>query len=130
MKNLITISETTKAIEKACPFLINNQLKITNTSDRCINNVKLIIHNHPFSICEEAIIRQRGALSFDPHTQCLDLGNLAPHESAYFEYKFLSPSSLSSLSDHLSITFTDENSTSTEKKVTDFLSATFPNTID
>lgn len=125
MKNPIAISEITKEVNTASPFLINNQIKITNTSEDFVNNVKLLIHTPSFTICEESVIRQRGIMSFTPETQCLDLGNLAPNESAYFEYKFLSPSSLSSLSQHFSITYTDAaNTTVSEKKIADYLSAT------
>lgn len=122
MNHPITICETTQK-NTLCPSpLISSQIEITNISDQFINNVKLTIHDVPFTICEEAVIRERGALSFDPDTQCLELGNLAPHESAYFEYKFFAPCSHVSLSDHFFISYTaDPDLSIKEKKVADYL---------
>ena len=122
MKNHLAIAEFSKTTDSSIPGLVSNLLKITNTSTDFINNIKLTIDADKLPICEEVIIRQRGALSFDPTTQCLELGNLAPNETAYFEYKFISPSSLTSLSDHFLISYCEEEAPcSIEKKVADFI---------
>lgn len=125
MNDHLSIAEFTKTCDPSQPQLVSNLLKITNTSTNFINNIRLTIHTDKLPICEEAIIRQRGALSFDPSTQCLELGNLAPNETAYFEYKFLSPTSLTSLCDHFLISYCDDKETfcKINEKVTDYLTS-------
>lgn len=105
MINPIKVSEINKTIEITAKTLINNELEITNTSSGYINNLKIMIHNSDFSILEQAIIRRRGSLNFSPTENCLELGNLAPDESAFFEYKFTSSSSLYSLCPHLTLSY-------------------------
>ena len=117
MINPIKVSEINKTIEITASTLFNNELEITNTSSGYINNLKIVIQNSDFSILEQAIIRRRGALHFSPTEHCLELGNLAPEESAFFEYKFTSSSSLSSLSPHLTLSYCLED-TPEETKLT------------
>ena len=117
MMNAIKVSEINKTIEITAKTLINNELEITNTSPGYINNLKILIQGSDFSILEQAIIRKRGALNFSPTENCLELGNLAPDESAFFEYKFTSSSSLPSLSSHLTISYYLDNSLEETKMV-------------
>lgn len=122
MNHIISISESTHPQDITQPGLINNCIKITNTSENFIHDVRLTIQSDQLPIFEEAVIRQRGSLSFDPSIQCLELGNLAPFESAYFEYKFLSPTSTSSLCDHFSISYVaDTHPQRIEQKLTEYL---------
>ena len=127
MNNYLTISEITENLDINKPELINKRLKITNTSTQFINNIQLIIDADKLPICEKSIIRTRGSLSLDPSIQCLELGNLAPNETAYFEYKFHSPSNLSSLCEHFSIRYCNEQATfCTERKISDYLHPSSP----
>lgn len=106
MKPCIHISEVNKACEISPIPTLLNELKITNISPQFITDLKLIIHDtNP--ILQQSVTRERGALTLDPHTSCLELGNLAPDESAYFEYKFSTPNHLSSLTDHFSLMYTE-----------------------
>lgn len=129
MKKPITISETCTLKESSANALIQNELTITNTSSQYITNLKLIIHTPDSAILEQSVTRERGSLSFSPETTCLELGNLAPDESACFEYKFTAANNLTSLSSHFTLTYTDlSNSKVTEKKLIDFL--TYPDLTD
>ena len=124
MKIPISISETCTLKESSANSLIQNELKITNTSSQYITNLKLIIHTPDSAILEQSVTRARGSLSFSPETTCLELGNLAPDESACFEYKFTSANNLTSLSSHFTLAYTDSNdSRVTEKKILDFLNS-------
>ncbi len=105
--------------------LIHEQLKITNISSDYINNLKLIIKDKEHALLEQQITRERGSLSFSPTTTCLDLGNLAPEESAFFEYKYSPKSIPTSFTNYISLTYSDVNESSLpEKKVVEFLSST------
>lgn len=125
MTNFISISEEstaplspleTKLSElPTSSTLVSKQIKITNTSTDYIHDLKLIIHGHELNILAQSVTRLRGSLSFDTNAQCLELGNLAPNESAYFEYQFLSPSNLSSLSSHFSLRYYDPIEETTEE---------------
>lgn len=117
MLNPIKVSEINKTIEVSTQTLINNELEITNTSSGYINNLKILIQGNDFSILEQAIIRQRGSLNFSPTENCLELGNLAPEESAFFEYKFISSRSLSSLSSHLTISYSLDSASEERKQI-------------
>lgn len=122
MQKPITISETCTLKESSADSLIQNELKITNTSSHYLTNLKLIIHTPDSTILEQSITRERGSLSFAPETTCLELGNLAPDESACFEYKFTATNNLTSLSPHFTLTYTDLNNANvTEKKIVEFL---------
>lgn len=122
MQKTITISETCTLKESSADSLIQNELIITNTSSHYITNLKLMIHTPDSAILEQSITRERGSLSFAPETTCLELGNLAPDESACFEYKFTATNNLTSLSSHFTLTYTDlNNSNVTEKKIVEFL---------
>lgn len=122
MQKPITISETCILKEVSCDSLIQNELTITNTSSHYITNLKLIIHTPDSTILEQSITRERGSLSFAPETTCLELGNLAPDESACFEYKFTAINNLTSLSSHFTLSYTDlDTSHMTEKKIVEFL---------
>lgn len=122
MQKPITISETCTLKESSADSLIQNELIITNTSSHYITNLKLMIHTPDSAILEQSITRERGSLSFAPETTCLELGNLAPDESACFEYKFTATNNLTSLSSHFTLTYTDlNNSNVTEKKIVEFL---------
>lgn len=106
MKSCIHISEVNKACEISPIPTLLNELKITNISPQFITDLKLIIHDtNP--ILQQSVTRERGSLTLDPHTSCLELGNLAPDESAYFEYKFSTPNHLPSLTDHFSLMYTE-----------------------
>lgn len=122
MQKPITISETCTLKESSADSLIQNELIITNTSSHYITNLKLMIHTPDSAILEQSITRERGSLSFAPETTCLELGNLAPDESACFEYKFTATNNLTSLSSHFTLTYTDLNNANvTEKKIVEFL---------
>lgn len=122
MNKLITISETCITKDSSSNALIQNELIITNTSSQYITDLKLIIQTPDASILEQSITRERGSLSFAPDVKCLELGNLAPDESACFEYKFTSPNHLTSLSPHFTLTYKDlKGATVTEKKIIEFL---------
>lgn len=122
MEKNMTISETCTLKDISTHALIQNELRITNTSSKDITNLKLIIHAPEATILEQSITRERGSLSFSPETTCLELGNLAPDESAYFEYKFTGSDTLTSLSAHFTLTYTDlGGSQVTEKQLLDFL---------
>lgn len=122
MQKPITISETCTLKEVSSDSLIQNELIITNTSSHYITNLKLIIHTPDSTILEQSITRERGSLSFAPETTCLELGNLAPDESACFEYKFTAINNLTSLSSHFTLSYTDlDSSHMTEKKIVEFL---------
>ena len=122
MEKNITISETCTLKDLSAQALIQNELRITNISSKDITNLKLIIHAPEATILEQSITRERGSLSFSPETTCLELGNLAPDESAYFEYKFTGNDSLTSLSAHFTLTYTDLSSSHvTEKQLLDFV---------
>lgn len=82
-------------------------IKITNTSEHFINNLKLIIDSSTSLILEPAVVRERGTLYYDTDTFLFDLGNLAPQESALFEYK--SDTATLSLLKHISLSFTPED---------------------
>ena len=131
MKIPISISETCTLKESSANSLIQNEPKITNTSSEYITNLKLIIHTPDSAILEQSVTRERGSLSFSPETTCLELGNLAPDESACFEYKFTSANHLTSLSSHFTLTYTDLTSSKvTEKKILDFLASSDDATSD
>ena len=119
MEKNITISETCLLNTSSNQPLIQNKLRITNISSQDITNLKLIIHTSEATILEQSIIRERGSLSFSPETTCLELGNLAPDESACFEYKFTPTHDLTSLSPHFTLTYTDlSDSKAIEKQLT------------
>lgn len=122
MKRL-EVTETLSQIDDSNTHLIHKQIKITNTSPDYIHNLKLIIDDKEHSLLEQLVKRQRGSLSFSPDTTCLELGNLAPDESAYFEYKYKAASTPTSLASHISLTYSDSDNTLVpEQKITDFLS--------
>ena len=122
MKKLMTISENCTTKDSASMPLIQNELIITNTSSDYITDLKLIINTPDSSILEQSITRERGSLSFPPETKCLELGNLAPNESACFEYKFTAINDLTSLSSHFTLTYKDlKGTTVAEKKIVEFL---------
>ena len=68
--------------------LSKRQIRITNTSSHFLNNLILNINTTDFPIVEQTIIRERGSLSYDKIQFTLELGNLAPDETALFEYKY------------------------------------------
>lgn len=122
MKKLMTISENCTTKDSSSMSLIQNELIITNTSSDYITDLKLIINAPDSSILEQSITRERGSLSFPPETKCLELGNLAPNESACFEYKFTAINDLTSLSSHFTLTYKDlKGAIVPEKKIVEFL---------
>lgn len=122
MNQLLKISEVSKKDGISSPTLINNQIEITNTSGHYLNNLKLCITKKEPFIVEQCIIRERGALSFDPALHFLEIGNLAPLETAYFEYKFTPLDNLSTLLSHITVSYTLENTTrETHKNIADLL---------
>lgn len=80
---------------------IHEQIKITNTSDDYLNDVLLTIDTKNCPLTYQVVKRERGTLDFSPPTLKVELGNLAPNESAYFEYK---GKLLNSLINQLSLT--------------------------
>lgn len=124
MNPLIKITEVTKNIPGSDHPVCLNELKITNVSSQYLNNLKLVINPDDACILEQFVRRERGSLAFAPDTTCLELGNLAPDESAYFEYKFTSKPNQISLTPNFSLIYTDENhpAATTEKKIADLLS--------
>ncbi|WP_069998954.1 hypothetical protein [Cellulosilyticum sp. I15G10I2] len=110
MSSILKISEVTQNISATSDSCIKAQIKITNTSNAYINNLKLIIKPKEIPILEQCIIRQRGALSFDTAFDQLDVGNLAPDETAYFEYAFKPAKDICSLSSQIIIRYTPEYS--------------------
>ena len=122
MNSILKISETTQNITSTPDICIKAQIKITNTSNTYINNLKLIIQPKEASILEQCIIRQRGSLSFDTAFDQLDVGNLAPDETAYFEYAFRPAPDIYSLSSQIVIRYTPEySSDEIVENVTDLL---------
>ena len=88
--------------------LIHEQIRITNTSCDYVHNVKLIVNDVEHALVEQLISRERGALSFAPTTTCLNVGNLAPNESAYFDYKYKDSSNLSTFTSCISLTYEEK----------------------
>ncbi len=128
MSILLKISEITEANSAASASPIKAQLKITNASDTYINNLKLIISDHKNAITEQCIIRPRGSLCLDTILDQLELGNLAPDETAYFEYAFKPSEDLFSLSGNMIIRYTPERSEEEIcEKIMDFLQGSFKN---
>ena len=124
LKQLEIIEVFSKTYDSATG-LIHEQLKITNISSDYINNLKLIIEDQEHALLEQQITRERGSLSFSPTTTCLELGNLAPEESAIFEYKYNAGSLPNSFTNHISLTYSDKDASFLpEKKVVEFLSST------
>ena len=122
MKDL-EVTETFSQIYDPTTHLIHEQIKITNTSPNYINNLKLLIDDKEHSLLEQLVTRKRGSLSFSPDTTCLELGNLAPDESAYFEYKYNATSAQASFASHISLTYSHaDHSFIPEKKIAEFLS--------
>lgn len=107
MKELIVSEKNKQNLSTA----IQNQLKITNVSGKFINNIKLYFTSEKLPLLEQTIIRSRGALAFDPCIPSLELGNLAPNETAYFEYQFANTIKTLSLSNHIALSYTLEDST-------------------
>lgn len=102
--------------------LIHEKIKITNVSSDYIHNLTLLIDDKDHALVEQLVIRNRGSLSFEPAITLLELGNLAPDESAYFDYKYASDKS-SSFTDHISLTYNKETHTYiSPKKIVEFLS--------
>lgn len=98
--------EITKVFTKVSNEAIHEQLKITNLSDDYVNDVMLTIQKESCPLTYQVIKRERGILDFTPPTLHLELGNLAPNESAYFEYKCKMPTSLV---DQLSLTYAHQD---------------------
>lgn len=111
MRNFLNIQET--IIDTSESSLQKNQIKITNTSGQFINNLKLSIDAINFPLVEQTIIRERGALSFDKNLCLFEIGNLAPDESALFEYKYHTENEKKTLSllNHIHISYTPESTT-------------------
>lgn len=127
MKPILEISELTQGHTDCNGFDINAQIKITNVSDCYINDLKLIIQDDKSPIFKKAIIRERGSLVFDLEVNTLPIGNLAPQESAYFEYSFKAPETISSLSDCMALTYTPDYSSKTNVTKLSLLSKDFEN---
>ncbi|MDF2614152.1 MAG: hypothetical protein K0S71_1938 [Clostridia bacterium] len=118
----LKISEVIENIITPSDNCIRAQIKMTNTSNTFINNLKLIIKAKEIAILEKSVIRQRGALSFDAAESELDVGNLAPDETAYFEYAFKPIENINSLSSQMIISYTPEYSDSeVSENVTELL---------
>lgn len=86
MKNNLPI-EITDFSYSSDSDCLNGGFKITNVSSDYINDLKLIIEDQEHALLEQLVTRERGSLSFPLDVACIELGNLAPNESAYFKYK-------------------------------------------
>lgn len=106
--NPLKIIETTYELEDMSLSIIN-RLEIINSSQRYMNNVKLTISNNS-SIINQRIIRERGELTVDSTIHLLELGNLAPNETAYFEYTMLPESNTFPAKPKLLVSYTPEDS--------------------
>lgn len=125
MEPVLKISETAEKLSQSSEVRIKTQIKITNTSKSYLNNMKLIIKPQDISILEQSVIRQRGSLSYDTLSEQLDLGNLAPDETAYFECAFTPLQNSCTLSKQLSIHYTPDYSTyEIAENITDLLDKT------
>lgn len=121
MKHLEVIEVFSKTYDQATG-LIHEQIKITNISSEYVNNLKLIIEDRQHVLCEQQVKRERGELSFSPTTTCLELGNLAPSESAVFDYKYSSKTLPSFFAHHISLTYSNDNEAFLpEKKIVELL---------
>ena len=89
--------------------LSKRQIRITNTSSHFLNNLILNIKANDFPIVEQTIIRERGSLSYDKIQFTLELGNLAPDETALFEYKYQNNNIEHTLLKHLQFSYTPDN---------------------
>ncbi len=107
MKMLLEASELNKT-PSASNELMVKQVKLTNISTAYISDLKLLISGTPVPIVESVIIRERGALSFEGNITLLEMGNLAPAETAYFEYTFPSTPEVPSLSNNILLTYHDD----------------------
>ena len=107
MKAALKVAEV---VEKIYEGPIKGQVQITNASDAYINNLKLIIAAKNIQLTEECVVRQRGSLCFDPGTDELMVGNLAPNETACFEYSFTPLENNISLSSQMTVSYTPEYS--------------------
>lgn len=120
---LLQITQVIHSTYDPITKLNHEQIKITNVSPDYIHNLKLIIDDSEHSLVTQLIKRERGALSFEPPLNCLELGNLAPEESAYFEYTYKEIPESASFISHLSLTYGNESDNVThQKKVVEFLS--------
>ncbi|MBP3888810.1 MAG: hypothetical protein J6F30_14370 [Cellulosilyticum sp.] len=123
VNNPLEVIEVFSKTYDATTGLIHERLKITNISSDYINNLKLIISDQEHALLEQQVTRERGSLSFEPTTSCLELGNLGPDESAFFEYKYSSKSLPTSFTDCISLTYGDADKASfPEKKIVEFIS--------
>ena len=109
MSNPLRIIEINKNIKICTHTLIDNEIVITNTSLHPLTNIKLTLEGQDFSILSQSLIRERGSMEFSPHQNYLEIGNLEPQESAYFEYSFSSNKSLVSLANNFVLTYTIED---------------------
>lgn len=69
-----------------CLNTFPTHLKITNTSDEIVQNIKLILPLNSSSIC--TLVRERGNMNFDATIKEIEVGNLYPLESAHLYCKF------------------------------------------
>lgn len=122
MNNFLNIQETT--IDTDDNYLRKNQIRITNTSKHFINNLKLSIDALDFPLIEQTIIRERGTLCCDKILSTLELGNLAPDETALFEYKYKTEDEKQSLLSYLHISYTPDNTT---HEITEFCTSSLKN---
>ncbi len=122
MPNPIRITEINKNIKICTHTLIDNEIIITNTSPYPLNNIRLSLEGQDFSILSQSIIRERGTMDYPPHQNYLDIGNLEPEETAYFEYSFSSTKSLVSLASSLVLTYTiDDSSDNIRQTISELL---------
>ncbi len=105
----IKITEIKNDIQVCNTTLMDNELIITNTSGLTLNNIKISLEGKDYSILSQSIIRERGTFNFPPYQNCLEVGNLAPEESAYFKYTCSSINNLVSLAGNLILTYNLED---------------------
>lgn len=120
--NILKVTKLISQTDDSATRLIHEQIQITNVSSDYIHNLTLLIDDQEHKLVEKLVTRSRGSLAFEPEISELPLGNLAPSESAYFDYKYTCDKP-SSFTDHISLTYSKEtHSTISPKKIVEFLS--------
>ena len=120
--SIFKITKLISQTDDSAARLIHEQIQITNVSSDYIHDLTLLIDDKEHTLVEQLVTRSRGSLSFEPQIKELPLGNLAPQESAYFDYKYTA-STPSSFTEHISLTYSKEmHACILPKKIVEFLS--------
>ena len=120
--SILKVTKLISQTDNSATRLIHEQIQITNVSSDYIHNLTLLIDDKEHKLVEQLVTRSRGALAFEPEISELPLGNLAPSESAYFDYKYTCDN-LSSFTEHISLTYSKGiHSCILPQKIAEFLS--------